>query len=65
MASINKVNVYIVGIFMYKHCNDNVSDIFDGLFRRNSKLHNKKKYMQGNQTITMYDLQAFMWRNLA
>ena len=33
--------MYIVGIFMYKYCNDDVPDIFNNFFQRNSELHNR------------------------
>ena len=41
VLSVHETNVYIVGIFMYKYCNDDVPDIFNDFFQRNSELHNR------------------------
>ena len=41
VLSVHELNVYIVGIFMYKYCNDDVPDIFNDFFQRNSELHNR------------------------
>ena len=41
VLSVHEINVYIVGIFMYKYCNDDVPDIFNDFFQRNSELLNR------------------------
>ena len=41
VLSVHELNVYIVGIFMYKYCNDDVPDIFNDFFQGNSELHNR------------------------
>ena len=40
VLSANGINVYIVSISLYNYCNDNVLDILDGFFGRNSGFHN-------------------------
>ena len=39
--SASGINVYIVGIFMYKYCNDIVPVTFDAFFQRNNELHSR------------------------
>ena len=41
VLSVSEINVYMVGIFMYNYCNDNMPDIFNGFFQRNSERHNR------------------------
>ena len=41
VLSVHEINVYIVGIFMYKYCNNGVPDIFNDFFQRNCELHNR------------------------
>ena len=38
--SVHEINVYIVGMFMYKYCNNGLPDIFNDFFQRNSEIHN-------------------------
>ena len=39
VLSVSEINVYMVGIFIYNYCNDNMPDIFNGFFQRNSERH--------------------------
>ena len=41
VLSVSEINVYMVGILMYNYCNDNMPDIFNGFFQRNSERHNR------------------------
>ena len=41
VLSVHELNVYIVGIFMYKYCNKGAPDIFNDFFQRNNELHNR------------------------
>ena len=57
VLSVSEINVYMVGIFMYNYCNDNVPDVFSGSFQRSREFMIE---IQGNQMIFMYDLQGLM-----
>ena len=41
VLSVHEMTVYIVGIFMYKYCNNGVPDILNDFFQKNSELHNR------------------------
>ena len=41
MLFVHEINLYIMGIFMYKYCNDDVPDVFNDFFQKNSALHNR------------------------
>ena len=41
VLSVHEIDVYIVGLLMYKYCNGDIPDIFNDFFQRNSELHNR------------------------
>ena len=59
---VSEINVYMVGIFMYNYCNDNVPDIFDGFFQRNSELHNRNTRQSSDLHFARLDIRKFSLR---
>ena len=41
VLSVNEINVYIVGIFMYNYCHDDVPSLFDGFFQRINEFNDR------------------------
>ena len=41
VLSVNEINVYIVGIFMYNYCHDHLPNLFDGFFQRINEVHDR------------------------
>ena len=41
VLSVNEINVYIVGIFMYNLCHDHLPNLFDGFFQRINEVHDR------------------------
>ena len=41
VLSVNEINVYIVGIFMYNYCQDHLPNLFDGFFQRINEVHDR------------------------
>ena len=41
VLSVNEINVYIVGIFMYNYCHDHLPNLFDGFFQGINEVHDR------------------------
>ena len=41
VLSVNEINVYIVGIFMYNYGHDHLPNLFDGFFQRTNEVHDR------------------------
>ena len=39
ILSVNDINNYMTGIFMYQCINDNIPEVFDNFFQRNNSVH--------------------------
>ena len=41
VLSVNEINVYIVGIFMYNYCQDHLPNLFHGFIQRINEVHDR------------------------